>query len=117
MHFGIFLKTAMQNCKVTQAELAAQSDVSQGAISRYLNGKASPKAEELLRISRALNVSMEQLLTGTSQSQTQSSGDGGWKERAMSAEQKLVALRELLGEIAKSLDGDCAEAAGAGVKI
>jgi transcriptional regulator with XRE-family HTH domain len=64
MQFGIFLKRAMQDLQVTQAELAARADVSQGAVSRYLNGKASPKAEELLRIAGALGVTMEWLLTG-----------------------------------------------------
>lgn len=53
----------------TQADLAARADVSQGTLSRYLNGKASPKAEELLRISKALGVSMEWLLTGESTAQ------------------------------------------------
>lgn len=54
----------MQDQKVTQAELAQRARVSQGAISRYLNRKAAPKAEELYRISMALGVTMEWLLTG-----------------------------------------------------
>lgn len=101
MHFGIFLKTAMLNCKVTQADLAAKSDVSQGAISRYLNGKASPKAEELLRISRALGVSMELLLTGQGQQQSQSPAAEAGSIRQVKTEAERLA--RLLGEAEQSL--------------
>ena len=103
MHFSIFLRTAMQNCKVTQADLAAQSDVSQGAISRYLNGKASPKAEELLRISRALNTSMEQLLTGSGQQQSQQTATPSESRPIKAAKTEAERLARLLGEAEHSL--------------
>jgi transcriptional regulator with XRE-family HTH domain len=102
MHFGIFLKTAMQSCKVTQAELATRSDVSQGAISRYLNGKASPKAEELLRISQALGVSMEFLLTGHGpQPRVVPAESGSLKSARAEAEKLARQLREAEGTAAR----------------
>jgi transcriptional regulator with XRE-family HTH domain len=103
MHFGIFLKTAMQSCKVTQAELATRSDVSQGAISRYLNGKASPKAEELLRISQALGVSMEFLLTGAGPGPPRAASveSGNLKLARSEAEKLARQLREAEGTAAR----------------
>ena len=54
----------MQARNFTQAQLAEAADTTQTTISRYLCGKASPKAEELFRISKVLGVSMEWLLSG-----------------------------------------------------
>lgn len=92
MHFGIFLKTAMQCGKVTQAELATKAAMSQGAISRYLNGKASPKAEELLRIAQALGVTMEYLLTGSGPAPPGASpvADGGTLKQVRAEVQRLA---------------------------
>lgn len=64
MQFGKNLAKALAEKGLTQAALAVEAGVSQGAISRYLNGKASPKAEELQRIAAVLLVPMEWLLTG-----------------------------------------------------
>lgn len=47
----------------TQAKLAASIGVSQGSVSRYLNGEW-PSAETLLRLPEALGVSGHWLLTG-----------------------------------------------------
>lgn len=62
--FSIFLSEIMQRRKLTQAELASKASTTQATISRYLRGIAMPRAEELHRISLALGVTMEWLLTG-----------------------------------------------------
>jgi transcriptional regulator with XRE-family HTH domain len=62
MHFGKNLAKAMRQQGLNQAALAVAAGVSQGAISRYLNGKASPKAQELNRIAKVLSVPMEALM-------------------------------------------------------
>ena len=64
MQFSIFLRAAMDTRGLKQSQLAELSDVSQGAISRYLNSRASPKAEEVIRLANALGVSIDWLLTG-----------------------------------------------------
>lgn len=45
-------------------DLASASDVTPTSVSRYLGGKAEPRAAELYRLAKALDVSMEWLLTG-----------------------------------------------------
>jgi transcriptional regulator with XRE-family HTH domain len=101
MQFGIFLREAMHIGNVTQAELAAKASLSQGAISRYLNGKASPKAEELLRIAAALGVSMEWLLTGKGDPPAKvGAGDRAAIGRIKSEAERLA---RLLGEAESSL--------------
>lgn len=47
-----------------QRALATEADVSPQAVHTYLNRGRIPKAEELYRLSRALGVTMEYLLTG-----------------------------------------------------
>lgn len=106
MQFGIFLRSAMQIGMITQADLATKAGISQGAISRYLNGKASPKAEELYRLVTALSVSMEWLLTGQGPSPVPQSGGVIKQARAEAerlarelseAEKTARRLRKLLG--------------------
>lgn len=92
----------MQNSNITQADLSAASGVSQGAISRYLNGKAAPKADELLRISQVLKTSMEYLLTGQGPSPAPPLESGSLRE--LKAEtHKLLRQLEAVEETAKRL--------------
>ncbi len=101
MQFGIFLREAMQSRNITQSDLATKAGVSQGAISRYMNGKASPKAEELHRLSTALGVTMEWLLTGDGPLAARASpGDGAAIKRVKSEAERLA---RLLGEAEDSL--------------
>jgi transcriptional regulator with XRE-family HTH domain len=47
-----------------RAQFAVHADLSPQAVSNYINGQREPGAWELLKLSRALSVSMEFLLTG-----------------------------------------------------
>jgi len=58
------LQSAMQDKGLTQVALADLANTTQTSISRYLRGAGMPRAEELHRLSIALGVSMEWLLTG-----------------------------------------------------
>ena len=102
-HFSIFLSKAMQSCNFTQAQLAERSETTQTTISRYLSGKASPKAEELLRISQALGVSMEWLLTGNGTQKSQESANPSAQSKK-SAVKALKDARAALDRIEKELD-------------
>ena len=92
----------MHAAAVTQNELAEKAGVSQGAISRYLNDKAAPRAEELHRLSVALGVSMERLLTGQGSVPSAPSENGNLRE--LKAEtQKLLRQLEAVEETAARL--------------
>ncbi|MFT3991857.1 MAG: LexA family transcriptional regulator [Luteolibacter sp.] len=64
MQFSIFLAKAMEERGLTQAQLGELSEVSQGAISRYLRKLSSPKAEEVIKLANALGVTTDWLLIG-----------------------------------------------------
>ena len=49
---------------MTQRELAAQIRVQEPTLSKWMTGQRQPSAYALLRISRVLGVSMEQLMEG-----------------------------------------------------
>lgn len=83
----------------TQKELAQVFGVSEGALINWKRGQL-PKSEELHRIGEFFGVSMEWLLTGNGA--VPSNGEA-WRERALSAEQKLEALRAGLLAFAKKI--------------
>mgnify|MGYP000156238911 CR=1 FL=1 len=58
------LRIAMARKGWTQAQLGEASNIGQGTISNYLNGKRHPSAGQFARLAYALGVSMEWLLTG-----------------------------------------------------
>ena len=54
----------LKELHVTQVELAAKTDLSKTAINNYCKGKQEPNTQALYKLSVALGVSMEWLLTG-----------------------------------------------------
>lgn len=64
VNFSENLKQVMKIQRVTQLALAANTGISQAAISRYIKGISSPGAKELYAIASALSVSMDYLWTG-----------------------------------------------------
>lgn len=59
--------TNLRNCRkalgITQEELEARSGVAQANISLYENGRINPNLRNLKRLARALEVSVDALLT------------------------------------------------------
>ncbi len=75
---------------MTQKELAQSLGVSEGAMVNYKRGRI-PKAEELVRISSFFGVSVDWLLLGKDDGGVKE--DQSWRNRALTAEQKLDALK------------------------
>lgn len=61
--FSSRLKYLMQTKPWKQRELADAAEIGQSAISNYMQGTRLPGALELLRLSQALGVPMEYLIT------------------------------------------------------
>lgn len=104
MNFSSRLMEAMSRKGMNQKELASMADVPQGAISTYCNGKGKPSSEVLYRLSKALSVSMEWLLSGEVPSHRDPSReDEHWKDRALSAEDKLKRIKSALTGVVKKI--------------
>ena len=58
------LREYMTNRGLTQAELAALLGVSQPTVSDWLNGNALPSTKKLLKISKKIGLSVDELLKG-----------------------------------------------------
>lgn len=59
------LNAAFSSAGISQAELSRRSGIDRGSISLYLSGRYCPKADKLLRLAEALNVS-PQWISGAS---------------------------------------------------
>jgi len=59
---GKRIRAARQSRKMTQIVLSHTSGIAQEAISRIENGRQSPRADTLLKLARALELPLEQLL-------------------------------------------------------
>lgn len=55
------LEAAFSSAGISQAELSRRSGIDRGSISLYLSGRYCPKADKLLRLAEALNVSPQWL--------------------------------------------------------
>lgn len=60
--FGKRLKAAMQEKKVTAAELAQEINVSEYAIERYIEGARVPRATKIIEMAKALGVTLDSLI-------------------------------------------------------
>lgn len=56
------LKDTMRQKGISQAWIAAQADIPEATISRYVTGVHSPKIEYIAKIAAAMNVSVDYLL-------------------------------------------------------
>src|SRR5206468_1571113 len=63
---GSRIKNLREELEISQEELAKKLDIDRASLSQIENGKRSVKAEELILISKALNVSIDMLLGITS---------------------------------------------------
>lgn len=62
IEFGLRLKGLMLNRRITQNQLADILGVSQGLISKYINGKINPDFYTLRRMSKILRCSVKDLI-------------------------------------------------------
>ena len=90
--FSDRLRSLLAMRGISQKNLADAANLTQGAISKYLNGHQEPKSRELYSISKVLNVPMESWFGDCLEVQN----DSDWKARAMQSERKLVQVRKAL---------------------
>lgn len=57
------LKTYLTDSKITQAEFAVAIGVSQPTVSDWINGATRPSIDNLITISRATRISIDQLVS------------------------------------------------------
>ena len=87
----------INGCGLTQKELSVVLMMSDTAIINYKRGRV-PKADELLRIAKYFNVSIEWLLTGEDNNGKMT--PSAWEIRCRTAETKLkIAIEALKGTI------------------
>ena len=94
------LSSLMSAKGISQSELAAASNISQGAISKYLAGTQFPKSRELYALSKVLGVTMESWFSDSA-SVIIPIGNPDWKIRALDAERKLAGLKKAITQLVK----------------
>ena len=62
--FTMNLKKLMIERKMTAADIARKTGMTQAALSRYINGKRTPNINSVIKIAKALNVPIELLMKG-----------------------------------------------------
>jgi transcriptional regulator with XRE-family HTH domain len=97
MNFASRLADLIDRRALTQRTIALECSISAGALTQYLQGRI-PKAEELYRLARYFNVSMEFLLTGNEAAFPETTvvteaGLEEWRTRAKEAERKVDILK------------------------
>lgn len=63
--FGERLSNLLTDKKLSQKELAQMAEVTEAAMSHYVNGDRIPRASVLARIASALDTTSEYLMNGT----------------------------------------------------
>lgn len=60
--FGENLKEILKDAKMTQRELSDETGLSEGLISRYINGQVMPSAKAVMNIAYVLVVNTDDLI-------------------------------------------------------
>jgi transcriptional regulator with XRE-family HTH domain len=89
VHLASTLSILIEERGLDNTQVAQAINVTPTAIGNYRKGRV-PRAEELFNLARFFGVSMESLLMGTAKP---AKDDASWKMRALSAEQKIDALK------------------------
>ncbi|MEZ5476606.1 MAG: helix-turn-helix domain-containing protein [Thiolinea sp.] len=102
-HMGKRIRNARENKGLTQAELAAQLGVKRSSIERWENETSTPRVNKLSTMSGLLDVPLLWLLAGAENVPETSAHHLApqtlIKEKLVLAEQGLLELNALLGEI------------------
>ena len=91
--FGPRLRSLIVAQLGNEAEAARRTGMTPQAINTYVRESRLPKAEQLYALSRALNVSMEELLTGEKPAGNSAVDAAVWREKAQAAERRLEGLK------------------------
>lgn len=92
--FSEQLAESMKKAGLTQSQLAQKIQVTQAAVSKWLNGTV-PKGDQLLSLSDALSVKMEWLLTGMDAEQPHTGGRPPIYNPCMSVRSSILKSAEL----------------------
>lgn len=98
VNFSLRLLEIMRRRDLTQKDLATLTDLSQGAVSKYLRGVSLPKSLELYKMSKVLGVPMEWLM-GDDEPLCENADDY-WHQEAIRLKAKLdMAVSTLQGAL------------------
>lgn len=100
--FSLRLLEIMKRRGLTQKDLSLLTNLSQGAVSKYLRGVSLPKSMELYRMSKVLGVTMEWLM-GDDDLLADGGNDGYWQQEAIRLKTKLDMAISTLDGALKSL--------------
>lgn len=89
------LKTVVEASGLKKKEIAEASGISQVALSKYLGGVVTPKQENLSKIAKALGVDLGYFYSDGDEVILSADELEHWKRRALDAEGKLLALRDV----------------------
>ncbi len=89
------LKTAVEASGLKKKEIAEASGISQVALSKYLGGVIIPKQGNLSKIAKALGVDLNYFYSDGEGDTLSSKELEHWKRRALDAEGKLQALKDV----------------------
>jgi len=89
------LKTAVEASGLKKKEIAEASGISQVALSKYLGGVVTPKQENLSKIAKALGVDLNYFYSDGEGAVLSARELEHWKRRALDAEGKLLALKDV----------------------
>lgn len=94
-YFHDRFRQLLELCPKTQKEIAKDLDMGESSIVYYKAGKGLPKSNELYRMAKYFDCSMEWLLTGDEDGKPDSTA---WKNRALVAEKRIEDLKDALQE-------------------
>lgn len=97
---GLKIATILRQQKMRQKDLAARTGITESAISKYISGKMTPRADTLTRIAAALHTSSDYLIgVGTGDTVEAVAADvvqvrcGRWEHTCTAADRYLECLK------------------------
>lgn len=97
------LKAAIEASGLKKKDVAEAAGISQVALSKYLGGIITPKQENLSKIAKALGVDLAYFYAEDGEGNQLSTMElEHWKRRALDAEGKLLALKDVWPSVHKA---------------
>jgi transcriptional regulator with XRE-family HTH domain len=94
------LAAALRDSRLSKRAFAEAVGVTHTSINRYLTG-GTPALDEAHRIARYLGITLDELVTGDRSEPGAKASI--WRERAISAEQRLTAVKAGMTELLKKI--------------